>query len=214
ERDAALVAVAPTDAPAAAPATAGLETADVVITAPARALAAELGVDESRLRALGRPLIRRGDVEELAWAGADPRRVRLSANQSAVAAVVSTSHATIPAAFSALTVDLGPALGFGRRVSRERRAMIGLTEIVIKAVGGLRPTHPMCFASIEDQYTARLSDAAHVGVTMDAGEGLFVPVVTDVERRSLATIARDTMAMRISALNGRFRDEELAGATI
>ena len=38
----------------------------------------------------------------------------------------------------------------------------------------------------------RLAEAAHVGVTVDVGTGLFVPVVRNAGRRSLADIA-DTL---------------------
>ncbi len=190
---------------------------DLVVTLPARALAAELGIDDDRLRSLGRRLIRRSDVEELAASPApEPagRLVRLSANQAAVAAVVTASHATIPAAFSVVNVAVDAALEYGRTARRRHRALVGLTEIVVKALGTLYAEHPMLYGSLVDPQTVRLADGAHVGVTLDVGTGLYVPVVRDAHRRPLAEVAADTMRLRVSALNGRFDAAELTGATI
>jgi len=51
-------------------------------------------------------------------------------------------------------------------------------------------------------------------VTLDAGQGLYVPVVKDADTRSLAEIADVLADFRISALRGSFRESELAGGNI
>ncbi|MEO3808929.1 2-oxo acid dehydrogenase subunit E2 [Sphaerisporangium sp. B11E5] len=197
-------------APAAAPAV----DDKPVITAPARALMEELGVDPELVRTLGVRVVRRSDVEALAETVARPRTATLPRVQQAVARTVTVSHRTIPAAYTAIRVDVGAATAAALAEGRRLRKIISLPELLVAAVATLHEQFPLCFAEPLDDRTARLSDAPHIGVTIDVGTGLFVPVVRDAARLTLAQIADTMLGFRQTALTGAFREEELTGGTI
>ncbi|WP_329425087.1 2-oxo acid dehydrogenase subunit E2 [Streptosporangium sp. NBC_01495] len=153
-----------------------------------------------------------GDVledvpEPVAVAGAH----RLSRVQRAVARAVTTSHGTIPAAYTVVRFEVGPLLERARGLSREVRRPVGLAELFVQAVAALHPAFPLFFASLDGD-RARPADAPRVGVTFDMGEGLYVPVVHDTG--SLKAIADALMRYRLAATEGDFREKDLTGANI
>ncbi|MEV0804960.1 2-oxo acid dehydrogenase subunit E2 [Micromonospora sp. NPDC050200] len=213
-----------------------------VLTDSARELADAHGISDAELRDLGRAVVRRTDVERLlanrpaalatspaptepvvvaaaaSDGGAAPDDARpvhpLSRAQRAVAAVVTESHREVPAALAVVKVRADAALTVARQLTRATRTLVGLPELLVKAIGGLRAEHPLLFATPGDGTSVRLAEAAHVGVTIDVGTGLFVPVVRDVEELTCAEIAETLMDFRTRAGGDGFRAGELAGGTI
>jgi 2-oxoglutarate dehydrogenase E2 component (dihydrolipoamide succinyltransferase) len=86
--------------------------------------------------------------------------------------------------------------------------------LVTSAVARLHADFPLFFATLVDHASALLPDAPHVGVTIDAGEGLYVPVIHDAARRSVKQIATRLMEYRLAALTGNFREDDLTGSNI
>ncbi|GGP84750.1 2-oxo acid dehydrogenase subunit E2 [Streptosporangium pseudovulgare] len=140
--------------------------------------------------------------------------IGLSRNQRRIAEVVERSHREIPAAFTAVRVDVTEALVHARRETRRVRALVGLPELLVGATGRLLDRFPLFFAAPVDGRRARPASSAHVGVTVDVGGGMFVPVVRDAGRRPLGEIARDLTRFRETALNGAFRERDLSGGNI
>lgn len=184
--------------------------AGVTVTAPARALMDQLGIPLARAYELGIRVVRRADVEALAGA---PRTQPLSRVQQAVGRAVSTSHSTIPAAYTAVKMDVGRALAHAAELTKQVKRPIGLAEIFVGAVAGLHERFPLFFAAIDGD-RARLSAAAHVGVTVDLGNGLYVPVVRDAARLGMKELATRLMEFRVAAVEARFRPADLDGANI
>ena len=189
-------------------------TAGPVITAPAQALMDELGITADRVRTLGVPLVRRTDVERLAADGAPDGRHVLPPVQRAVGRTVSRSHRTIPAAYTVVRVDVGAAQAVASRLGVRLRAAIGLPELLIAAVAPLHEEFPLCFAEPLDEESARLPDDAHIGVTIDVGRGLFVPVLKNASGQDVERIAQAMRGFRRSAERNGFRAEELDGGNI
>ncbi|MEV0201396.1 2-oxo acid dehydrogenase subunit E2 [Nonomuraea sp. NPDC050691] len=214
------------------PARADQETAGArggpVITAPAQDLIDSLGLDPELVRSLDVKVVRRADVERLAAAGggrdqssagggrdqgsAGGVRQGLSSHQRAVGRTVTLSHRTIPAAYTAIKVDVGAALTLTRDLTRRLRKLVGLPDLLIAAVASLHDKHPMFFAELVDEATAVIPEAPAVGVTIDLGTGLFVPVVHG--RPPLAEIAETMAAFRKHAQHGTFTETHLRGANI
>ncbi|MFI5906741.1 2-oxo acid dehydrogenase subunit E2 [Dactylosporangium sp. NPDC051541] len=200
-------APAPTQAALAAPTTPPdiSEMSDIVITEPALRVMAERGISREEVRALGLKVVRAADLDGPAT------DERLPAVQRAVAAVVTESLA-IPQAFVAVrvAVDVGKA----RALSREYRRMIGLPELTIAAIGAVAAEHPHCFAAFVPPDRVRRHAAIDIGVTVDVGRGLHVPVVRDVPALSVADVAARLMELRTTALRGSFRPADLAAPAI
>jgi 2-oxoglutarate dehydrogenase E2 component (dihydrolipoamide succinyltransferase) len=182
------------------------EPADLVITKAARDLIDRLGVTTEQVRSLGKRIITGADIQRLSSRPAGDR-YELPRTQRAIARVVDQSHRTIPAAFTVVKVEAGPD-----QVVRDG-VRIGVPERVISAVAGMVSDFPLFFARLVDD-TAVLPDGAHVGVTVDVGTGLYVPVVRDAQQVPLVELARRLTEFRVQALRCEFRETELTGATI
>ncbi|WP_370963806.1 2-oxo acid dehydrogenase subunit E2 [Amycolatopsis sp. cg9] len=199
----------------ARPAPAADETADgrFTLTEPARLLAEQHGVTPAALAGLGRRVIREADVQRLLRETA-PDTYTPDRAQRGVAAAVSRSHQEIPAAFTAVVVTAGPALSAARELSERTGALIGLPELLVAVLGRLTTRFPLCYGTPTAEGTLLLPAAAHVGVTVDVGKGLFAPVVKDAGEQPLGEIAGLLMDFRIKAMREDFRTEDLDGANI
>ncbi|GAA4195033.1 2-oxo acid dehydrogenase subunit E2 [Microbispora amethystogenes] len=146
----------------------------------------------------------------------DAQWITLSRAQQRTAEVVERSRREIPAAFTVMTVDVTEVLSLARDLTRRLRALVGLPEMVVKATGGLLDRFPVFFAEPGPGPRPRLRRAAtaDVGVTVDVGRGLFIPVVRDVGDRPLSEIAGDLAGFRKTALTGSFRESDLQGGNI
>lgn len=182
-----------------------------VITAPARELMAELGVDAERLRELDVKIVRREDVRRLVEARS---LHRLPPVQQAVARAVTESHRTVPAAYTVVQVPVDAVLSRAGVLRRELRKLIGLPEFVITAVARSFAAFPLPFATPVRDGEVRAATAAHVGVTMDVGRGLHVPVIADASGLDVAAVAEAVGRFRRTALSGAFRESELSGGNL
>lgn len=193
---------------------------DVIITGPAAELMAHHGISRAAVLTLGRRLIRSADVRAVVEAATPPGRiVPLGRHQEAVAAVVAQSHRTIPAAFVAMAVTVDDALTLARRLSREHRRMVGLPELVVKAVAAQVDEHPLCFGELFTEEpggraAVRVPDVVNVGVTIDVGTGLHLPVIRDPAGLDWRELAGTLMDLRLAAMRGGFPARDLAGAHI
>lgn len=198
---------------------------DPILSDAARTLAQDHGIRTEQLRTLGKRVVKASDVQRLidqgfmdqgaasvaagaSAASADAVVVSLSPRQRAVAAVVSEAHRTIPAAFAAIAVDL--------TVFRATRggAPYSLVELLVKAIAARHADFPLFFATSGADHTLTLASAANVGVTVDVGTGLFIPVLKDAARRPIADLADDLMDFRVSALRQNFRQDAFADEAI
>jgi pyruvate/2-oxoglutarate dehydrogenase complex dihydrolipoamide acyltransferase (E2) component len=130
----------------------------------------------------------------------------------AVAAAVTRSHRDIPAAFCAAQVDLDPALSLLRGLSEE--AVVDLPALVVKAIGLLHEQFPAFFGSVSPEGEFRPAPGPDVAVTVDAGNGLFLPVVREAHRRDLHEVADMLMEYRMLALEDGFTDAQLRDPAI
>lgn len=186
-----------------------------VITQAARALAAELSIDSDQLRDLDTKVVRAADIEQLAAGEASPDRTyRLPTAQHAVARTVQRSHQSIPAAYTVVKVDVGAAQAAARQLGIRLRKLVGLPELLIAAVAALHQQYPLFFATPQDEDTMLLAEDSHVGLTIDADNGLFVPVIKNASSRTIEEIADIVGTFRLSASRGRFREQDLSGGNI
>jgi 2-oxoglutarate dehydrogenase E2 component (dihydrolipoamide succinyltransferase) len=187
----------------------------LIVTDGARDLARQHGIDDERLRTLGKTVIKSIDVERLVATDGGSGRMTLpiSRAQQAVADVVTESHRTIPAAFALIKVDADAAVAAAREASERHGGLIGLPELLIKAVAGLYERFPAFFATFSGTELV-VADAPRVGVTIDLGEGLSIPVLPDARTMSLPDLATALMDLRVKAIRGQFRERDFAGAAI
>lgn len=195
------------------------EGTDFVLTAAARAQAAEAGITEEELRSLGKRIIKGSDIEALAARRAKvdelpDNRLELSQHQRAIGAVVTESHRSVPASFTVVRIRVDAAEAAARELSARSGTMVGLPAVLITRLAALRESFPAFFATYHEDGYALLAEQSHVGVTVDLGNGLYIPVVRDADRLSAVEVAEQLEDFRFSALRGSFRGSELMGAAL
>ena len=197
------------------------DSAGLVITNSARAAAEEHGIDISDLHSVGKTVVKRSDVEELAAArkarqpdGVSGELLRLSSAQRAIGKVVTRSHETVPSAFVVVKVPVDEALRLRVELAEQSAFAGGLPELLVKAVAALRGRFPLMFARPAGDGTALLEAGANVGITLDVGTGMYIPVLKGVQDMTVSQIADALMDFRISALRGEFAEHELTGGNI
>ncbi|MGQ5228436.1 2-oxo acid dehydrogenase subunit E2 [Streptomyces sp. yara] len=134
--------------------------------------------------------------------------------QQGTAAVVTRAHREVPVAFAAVEVRVDAVLAKLRTLSDETGAEVGLPEAVVKAVAAAHPAFPHLFGTLVDERTVRLADSVDIGVTVDAGNGLYIPVLRDCAGRSLADLSDDLMDFRMKAFRAEFTASELSGGCL
>jgi pyruvate/2-oxoglutarate dehydrogenase complex dihydrolipoamide acyltransferase (E2) component len=88
------------------------------------------------------------------------------------------------------------------------------TPFVVRAAVLAARQHPYVNASIDlEREEITLHGHYHVGIATAGPDGLTVPVVHDADRRSLADVAREIVALAHAARERRLSPQQLAGAT-
>lgn len=136
---------------------------------------------------------------------------RLSAVQRRVAEAVTASHREIPAAFTVVRVGMDEALAKVRKLTAETGAAIGLAELLVTVVARLHRTHPHVFAALTASGEVVQADRPIVGVTVDVGRGLHLPVIRDAHELPIEDVADALVDLRMKALRARLREEDLRG---
>ena len=202
----------------------------VPATPSTRRVARELGVDLAEVKASGRHgRVTEDDVRRHAGEGrkdgggerpresSEERVVELGPVKRATARQMARAWAEIPHVAHHDEVDI-TAL---ERFRREHEAAIEgqggkltVTAFAMKAAAVALREHPTFNARFDaEREVLRVPEAVHLGVALDSERGLIVPVVRDVQRKSVAEIA-----VEVFALGERLREEapapdELEGAT-
>jgi len=193
------------------------DTAAPILTDAARELVRRYDVTDAEIRSTGRTVVRQHDIEDI-LAGRRPgppsRRYELSTVQRRVAQVVTRAHREIPSAFVAVKVHADAALAALADIAETPEGYVGLPELLVRIIGQLPDEFPLAFASRDDDSVLVLADRAHVAVTIDAGTGLFTPVIPDAGALSISEIADRLMEVRMKALRGSFTVDDLTGANI
>jgi pyruvate/2-oxoglutarate/acetoin dehydrogenase E1 component/pyruvate/2-oxoglutarate dehydrogenase complex dihydrolipoamide acyltransferase (E2) component len=137
-----------------------------------------------------------------------PGRQRARSVQSAVAAAVSRSHASIPPAFASVEVPVDAALAHVALLEETEGAVLELGALLVAALASLHPRHRALFAAVDANGAAAPTSTADIAVTVDAGAGLFLPVVR-AGARSLDEVADRLVALQMAAVDGEVTDHDL-----
>lgn len=197
---------------------AGLVTADDVRAFAARDEAAPTPADE-RAPSTQRPALPPGPPPELPdfsrWGPVE--RVPFKSIRRATAKQMSLAWAQIPHVNSQDEVDVTRLEAFRRKHQKEVEALGGrltLTVFALKAVATALKAHPRINASLDTGAgEIILKKHYHVGVAVNTEEGLVVPVIRDVDNKSIKELAVELQALVQRAHARKIRLEEFQGGT-
>lgn len=234
---------APTEAPATAAAAAGHPApAGAGRSSPlARRMAAEQGVDLTRIRGSGPGgrVIRR-DIEAAAAAPRDTvapaaaaagaattptalptgmaidgefKDVPLTQMRKTIARRLSESIGPVPTFYLTAEIDM-TAIGTLREqmVAAGEAFKVSVNDLVLKAVAIALTRHPEVNAHWMGDHI-RYFSAAHVGMAVATDDGLIVPVIRDAHRKGLGAIGREARELAKKARERKLQPAEFTGGT-
>ena len=206
----------------------------------ARHMAAEHGLDLARISGSGpQGRVIRADVEAVlsgpqpeaaiseppreaapapaapAAPGAEDERVPLSQMRRTIARRMAESTRTIPHFFLTTVVD-ATEMGILRKQINEQTAEAGIkvtfNDMVVKGVAlAIRKVPEVNVSFAEDSLIVH--KRVHIGVAVATDRGLIVPVLRDVDQKSLGQIARETRDLAERASAGKLQPPDYSGGT-
>ncbi len=212
---------------AAAPASAG-DDIRVKASPLARAMAAASGVSLASISADGP--IKAADVKAaLQGGGAAPVAVATApkaadevevqvynAMRKTIARRLTESKQTIPHFYVTIEVDMEELLALREKINAGAEAAkapkVTVNDCLIKAVAVAMRTNPIVKSKFDDNLRI-VSKAANIGFGVALEDGLIVPVVRNVESKSLREIAGTTKPLVEKARSGKLQPAEYTGGT-
>lgn len=96
----------------------------------------------------------------------------------------------------------------------DKGVKLTLTPFVLKAVAATLQKHPVINASLDEAAQEIVfKEYYHLGLAVDTEHGLMVPVIRDVDKKSLLDLAKDVNAMAEKARDRKISLEEMKGGT-
>jgi pyruvate dehydrogenase E2 component (dihydrolipoamide acetyltransferase) len=196
----------------------------------ARHIAAEHGIDLAGIQGSG-PLGRvvRADVEAAVASGQqqapaaaaapppgeDDERVQLSQMRRTIARRMAESTRTVPHFFLTVVVDATELSGLRRQLVEQLESegiKPSINDLLVKASA-------MALRKVPDVNVSFAEDAlirhhrVHVGIAVATERGLIVPVLRDVDRKTISQIAIEAKDLATRAQTGKLQPNEYTGGT-
>ena len=193
----------------ATPSSPAFGSGDLVLSKEAERFAKEQGLTREKILSLGKSTVRKADLEALVDGVGNA--TFQTAHQEAVARTVTLSH-QIPTSFALMKVRVDKALEKVAALSKEKKMLVGLPDLVVHLLARQQDDHAPCFGHmVKGRFSPMEAD---IGVIMDVGQGPTIPVIRKASSKTLEDIAREMMALRVKAMRGGFKAPDLEGASI
>ena len=89
-----------------------------------------------------------------------------------------------------------------------------LTPFVLKAVAATLKLHPIFNSSLDEAANEIVvKEYIHLGIAVDTNEGLMVPVIRDVDKKSLFDLAKELESLAARARDRKISADEMKGGT-
>ncbi|KXF91617.1 pyruvate dehydrogenase complex dihydrolipoamide acetyltransferase [Phaeobacter inhibens] len=196
----------------------------------ARRIAAQKGVDLSRLTGSGpRGRIVRIDVERAAEVGttAAPEPVTAPANlagigdyeaiphtgmRRTIARRLLTSKTTVPHFYLEADCDIEALLALRAQINedREKADRISVNDFIVKAVAKALAKVPEANVIWTDEAVLQLK-SIDISVAVATKGGLITPVLRGADQKSLGALSEEMKALAVKAREGRLKPEEYQG---
>jgi pyruvate dehydrogenase E2 component (dihydrolipoamide acetyltransferase) len=194
-------------------------------TPMARRIARERGIDLENVSATGAGgRIRMEDVESAAGSAPSPqgapeeaegRLVKLSGMRKIIAERMMAGKRETAQIYMTVSIDATNLLE-----TRERLPLLGksegvrptITDLLMKICASAVSSHPILNTRWTSEGILWL-DAIHMGMAMALEEGLIVPVIRDIGKKTLSEIAKERTAIVEKGKSGKLTPDEMKGST-
>lgn len=181
----------------------------------ARRVAKELGVDWQSLTGSGSSgRIRECDVRAAAkgsHSASGGTRVPVSSRRRTIAARMSASSQQTAPVTLTTRADATNLVNLRAQFKTAGGDVVpSYTDILVKLTAAALQQHPMMAARWEESHLV-LPNAIHIGIAVDADEGLIVPVLRDVPSLSLMQLASHSRELIGRVRSNEFKADDLQG---
>ena len=96
----------------------------------------------------------------------------------------------------------------------KKGARLTLTPLVLKALAGTLKKHPIFNSSLDEAANEIvLKNYYHIGIAVDTEQGLIVPVIRDVDKKSVLDLSKELEQLAQKARDRKVSGDELKGGT-
>lgn len=96
----------------------------------------------------------------------------------------------------------------------KRGVKLTLTPFVLKAVAATLKQHPIFNSSLDEVADEIiLKEYIHLGIAVDTEQGLMVPVIRDVDKKTMLDLAKELETLAAKARDRKITAEEMKGGT-
>jgi pyruvate dehydrogenase E2 component (dihydrolipoamide acetyltransferase) len=145
----------------------------------------------------------------------DDERVNLSQMRRTIARRMAESTRTVPHFFLTITVDAAELVKLRQQITDETAdagIKISFNDLIVKAAAlAIRKVPDVNVSFAEDSLIRH--KRVHIGVAVATERGLIVPVVRDVDQKSLSQISRETRDLAERANSGKLQPADYTGGT-
>jgi pyruvate dehydrogenase E2 component (dihydrolipoamide acetyltransferase) len=149
-------------------------------------------------------------------AAADDERVALSQMRRTIARRMAEATRTVPHFFLTTTVDATELVRLRKQVVDQLSEDVGIkitfNDLLVKGAALALRNVPEVNVSFADDALIR-HRRIHIGIAVATDRGLIVPVIRDVESKSLSQISRETRDLAERASSGKLQPAEYGGGT-
>jgi pyruvate dehydrogenase E2 component (dihydrolipoamide acetyltransferase) len=139
--------------------------------------------------------------------------IQLTRMQQAVARRLSESKIAAPHFYVTTEVDMTHAVRFRAQINdAEPDLRMTFNDLIVKAVGVVLEKFPAVNASYYDGKVVRHA-SVNVGVAVDLPDGLIVPVLKDVNTKSLRDVVVETKRLIAASREGKLKQGDLEEGT-
>ena len=191
----------------------------------ARAMAADMGIDLKNVAGSGyRGKILSTDLtpEERANVEAAVKEIeevlerrKLSGMRKVIAQRMSSSHTEIPNVTQNIKVDVTELLALRAKINqgKEKPDKVSVNDIIIKAVGKATAEFERFRMTLEgNEYVVH--NQINVGMAVGIDDGLVVPVIKDVDKKSLVEVSKKAKELAKKAREGKLMPDEMGDGRI
>jgi pyruvate dehydrogenase E2 component (dihydrolipoamide acetyltransferase) len=199
----------------------GITAKDIKASPLARKLAAATGVDLAAVTGTGiGDKIMKGDVAaaQLAESATPPdgRKILSVAPYKGIRKIIgdklSQSKFTAPHLYFTESVDTTAFTAMQKQLNEIAEVKIAVSDLLTMAAAKALKKHPGVNASLIDEKIVQYK-SVNVGTAVAGNNGLIVPVVKDVQEKSLTDVARESKDLIARAKEGRLEPHEYSGGT-
>lgn len=199
-----------------------VKTSRVLASPRAKAVAKELGVDLSKVKAAdGAKRIEEADVREFAKAGGDVEakvfkpgeRIETNRLQRIVAEKMVQSKREIPCFYLTVRADVTKVVKVREKMNKAGGVKVSFNDFIIKAVANGLEKYPIMTGQLAGDFI-EMSEEIDIGLAISTDEGLAAPLVKDADKKSVKQIAEYSKALIERTKADKLSLEDLEGGCI